>query len=88
MLSDIAKFLAECDSCQCNKALTLTPAALLQPLPDPLQVWEEISMYFFEGLPKVDGSSTFLVVVDRLSKYAHFLSLKHPYTAQIVAAIL
>ena len=44
-------------------------------------------MDFIEGLLKVEGYSTLLVVVDRLSKYAHFLCLRHPYLAQIVASL-
>ena len=40
-----------------------------------------------EGLPKVEGCSTILVVVDRLSKYAHFVCLKHPYSTEMVVAI-
>jgi len=43
---------------------------------------------FVEGLPKVDGYSVILVVVDRFTKYAHFLALKHPYTALSVAKVL
>ena len=44
-------------------------------------------MDFIEGLPRVEGCSTILVVVDRLSKYAHVMSLKHPYSAQTMAVI-
>ena len=44
-------------------------------------------MDFIEGLPKVEGYSTLLVVVDKLSKYAHFLCLKHPFSAQTIAAV-
>ena len=44
-------------------------------------------MDFIERLPRVEGCSTILVVVDCMSKYAHFMSLKHPYSAQTVAVV-
>jgi len=42
-------------------------------------------MDFIEGLPKSEGFSVILVIVDRLTKYAHFLALKHPYSAATIA---
>lgn len=48
-------------------------------------MWADISIDFIEGLPKVHGKSVLLTVVDRFSKYAHFIPLGHPYTATSVA---
>ncbi|KAA0037989.1 transposon Tf2-1 polyprotein isoform X1 [Cucumis melo var. makuwa] len=85
MKSDVKKHCEECLICQRNKVLALSPTGLLTPLEVPQQIWSDISMDFVEGLPKAKGFEVVLVVVDRLSKYSHFLPLKHLYTAKVVA---
>lgn len=55
---------------------------LLSPLPVPSESWQIISMDFIEGLPHSGSANCILVVVDRFSKFAHFLPLLHPFTAQ------
>jgi hypothetical protein len=83
--SQIKEYLRECDICQRNKADLTLPSGLLQPLPIPTIIWSDISMDFVEGLPNSQGKSVIYVVVDRLSKSAHFMALKHPYLAITVA---
>ncbi|GKB14846.1 reverse transcriptase [Tanacetum coccineum] len=58
-----------------------------KPLPIPKNVWSEISMDFIVGLPKSQRKTMIFMVVDRLSKYAHFMALSHPYTAIFVAQV-
>lgn len=87
MKNDVQEFVRSCDTCQRQKYMASSPAGLLQPLPIPEQIWEDVSLDFITGLPKSKGFEAILVVVDRLSKYCHFLPLKHPYTARSIAEL-
>ena len=79
--------MRECPTCQRYKADLSAPGSLLQPLPISGAIWIDVSLDFIEGLPKSRGKDTILVVVDRFSKYAHFLPLSHPYTAVTIAQL-
>lgn len=81
----VRDFVKGCVFCQRNKTEHLHPAGLLQPLEVPSSVWADIALDFVEGFPRVGGKSIVLTVVDRFSKYAHFVALAHPYTATTVA---
>lgn len=84
MKRDIKDYIMKCQQCQQSKVETLAPAGLPEPLPIPTKVWTDISMNFIGGLPRVGKHDTILVVVDRLTKSAHFLLLGHPFTASEV----
>jgi hypothetical protein len=50
---------------------------LLQPLPIPTEVWCSVGIDFITGLPKSEGFEVIMVIVDRLTKFAYFIPLKH-----------
>ncbi|WVZ63305.1 hypothetical protein U9M48_012946 [Paspalum notatum var. saurae] len=77
----VAEYVAVCDTCQRVKAEHQRPAGLLQPLKIPEWKWEEISMDFIVGLPRTQkGYNSIWVVVDRLTKVAHFIPMNTTYS--------
>lgn len=87
MFVDVKNFVNKCATCQYNKYSTQGPYDLLQPLPVPSQVWEEISMGFITNLPSSAIKTVIWVVVDRLTKFAHFVALPTHFTATSLAAV-
>lgn len=85
MKKDVATFVKECTTCQQIKVPAAPPYGLLQPLPVPQKVWEDISMDIITGLPSFQNNTVIFVVVDRLSKAAHFGMLPTSFTAAKVA---
>jgi hypothetical protein len=86
MKREIAFYIARCDVCQRVKAEHQRPAGLLQPLRVPTWKWEEVGMDFITGLPKSNrGHDSIWVIVDRLSKVAHFIPVKTTYQGKQLA---
>ncbi|KAL0543549.1 hypothetical protein IC582_018647 [Cucumis melo] len=82
MKREVAEFVSKCLVCQQVKAPRQKPAGLLQPLSIPEWKWENVSMDFITGLPRtLRGFTVIWVVVDRLTKSAHFVPGKSTYTA-------
>lgn len=87
MKSAILRYVQSCAICSQAKLDRAAYPGLLQPLPVPRSSWEVVSMDFVEGLPLSGSANAILVVVDKFSKYNHFLPLKHPFSASSVARL-
>jgi IS30 family transposase len=88
MKRDIAEYVPLCDTCQRVKAEHQRPAGLLQPLKIPEWKWEKIGMDFIVGLPRIQaGYDSIWVIVDRLTKVAHFIPVKTTYSGAKLAEL-
>ncbi|CAJ2662227.1 unnamed protein product [Trifolium pratense] len=88
MKKDVADFVSKCLVCQQVKAEHQKPAGLLQPVEIPEWKWEDIAMDFVTGLPRTQkGYDSVWVIIDRLTKSAHFLPVKTTYTASQYAKL-
>jgi hypothetical protein len=88
MKKDVAAHVALCDVCQRVKAEHQRPAGLLQPLQVTEWKWEEIGMDFIVGLPRTrDGYDSIWVIVDILTKVAHFIPVKTTYSRAKLAKL-
>jgi hypothetical protein len=85
---DVVAHVAMCDVCQRAKAEHQRPAGLLHPLKIPEWKWEEIGMDSITGLPRTSkGCDSIWVIVDRLTKVAHFILVKTTYKLSQLAEL-
>ena len=88
MKREIAHFVEQCLTCQQVKVEHQRPSGLLQPLPIPEWKWENISMDFVCGLPRTSKNHDAIwVVVDRLTKSAHFIPIRMNYSLDKLAEL-
>jgi hypothetical protein len=88
MKIEISRYIARCDTCQKVKVVRSKLAGMLQPLPIPSWKWDNISMDFITGLPKTSrGFDSIWVIIDRLTKLAHFLPVKIKHSTVMLAKI-
>jgi hypothetical protein len=88
MAKDIRKHVQGCDPCQQTKKSTQLPPGELQPIPILVAPWVSIGMDFLGPLPtSKNGNEIILIVVDRLTKMAHFILTIKKFTSQIVAEL-
>ncbi len=88
MKKDIANYIARCMECQRVKVEHRHPAGLLQPLPIPEWKWEVVTIDFITALPRTNRQhDSIMVVVDKLTKAAHFLPVKSTHKAANIAEI-
>jgi hypothetical protein len=86
MKRDVAQFVSRCLTCQQVKAEHQRTAGLLQPLPIPEWKWEKIAMDFVSGLPRSSrGRDAIWVIVDRLTKSAHFIPFRVGQSTEALA---
>ena len=84
---DVKDYIQSCVTCQQVKARRGRPFGLLQPMPIPAQPWDVVSMDFIVDLPESRGYNAIMVVIDYVSKQAHFVPTKPLLTALQLAKL-
>jgi transposase InsO family protein len=85
---EVAQFVARCLVCQQVKAERKRPAGLLRPLPKSQRKFDIISMDFVTGFPRTQGGFTAIwVIVDTLTKVAHFIPFRYGLPAEGMAKL-
>ena len=76
-----------CLICQQAKLARVCYPGLLSPLPVPARAWEMVTMDFISGLPVSGNFDCIMVVIDKFSKYGHFIPLRHPFSAHKIVEV-
>ena len=88
MKRDIVDFVVQCPNCLKVKYEHQRPGGTHQRMPIPEWKWERIAIDFVVGLPKTLGRfDSIWVIVDRLTKSAHFIPVKVTYNAEKLAKL-
>ncbi|KAJ9557122.1 hypothetical protein OSB04_011736 [Centaurea solstitialis] len=88
MKRDVARYVESCLTCLKVKAEHQKPHGKMQPLEIPMWKWENITMYLITKLPKTPWKfDAIWVIVDRLTKSAHFLAIRKIFTSEQLADI-
>ncbi|KAD6453180.1 hypothetical protein E3N88_07885 [Mikania micrantha] len=88
MKKDIALYVGKCLTCSKVKAEHQKPSGMLQQPEIPQWKWEQISMDFITKLPRTSGGyDSIWVIVDRLTKSAHFLPIREDFKMEKLAKL-
>ncbi|KAI3821253.1 hypothetical protein L1987_08816 [Smallanthus sonchifolius] len=88
MKKDIALFVAKCLTCSKVKAEHQRPSGLLEQPEIPVWKWENLAMDFITKLPRTSsGYDSIWVIIDRLTRSAHFLPIREDYKVEKLARI-
>lgn len=88
MKKNVAEYVSKCETCQVVKAKHQKPSGTLQSLPIPDWKWEGIAMDFVTGFPRSQqGHDCIWVVIDRLTKSAHFLPIRKTDSVEKLARV-
>ena len=88
MKRDIAEFVAKCSTCQQVKIEHQKPSGSMQEFTIPTWKWEKVNMDFVTGLPRTRHQNDLVwVIIDRMTKSAHFLSIRTSFSAKDYAKL-
>ncbi|KAI3815764.1 hypothetical protein L1987_15445 [Smallanthus sonchifolius] len=88
MKNVVTEYVNKCLTCSLFKAEHQKPCGKMQPLPIPEWKWEEITMDFITKLSRTaKGNDTIWVIVDRLTKSAHFLPIRETSSLERLAEV-